>query len=263
MIRYMMMLLLLAGVASPFIGAQETIKHFEKDRLPTNAWIFLQNGELINGVITKDDGSKVTLTNKHFKNRRIDYSEIEKTAKGRHKVSPASKGKFHYDEGMFFTGFVSFNLAGESRTGSWQSILGTRPNKHWAVGGGGSLDWYRATFGDINNESLVFMSAFAYGRYNLTHKRARVYLYSRLGYGMGLDGNVFREVFSDGINFHPGIGLTFASRNVLRWVIEIGMRVQNVNGDYVIRDPLTMRDITATYKNLLMRPILKIGFDFH
>lgn len=258
-----MMLLLFSGVASPFIGAQETIKYFEKDRLPTHGWVYLNDGSLINGVITKDNGSQLTLTNKHFTKRRIQYDEIDKTAKGNFKVSPASNGRFHYDEGFALTGFISFNVSGEARTGSWQAMLGYRANKQWMFGLGGGFDWYRDSFADVNDELLIFGSLFAYGRYNLTHSRARFYLYSRLGYGKGLDGNFWEEVYSDGINFHPGIGVTLATRHSIRWVLELGMAAQKVNGEYVLRDPLTKRDITASYVNLLIRPLFKIGFEFH
>jgi len=264
--RLILMLFLMSGIASSFISAQQTSKKFfTKKELPRQAWVYDQDGDPEWTVVEKDNGTTLSIIDKKGKKKKLSYDAVSSIKKNKHQITPSRKGHFHYDTGMFVNGSLSINISGkDAHTSILQSVFGWRLKNRLALGMGLSLDFYEDTFGlDVTDEIFVFASAFGYARYNITNTRARLYAFTRVGMGRGLDNDIFEELYSDGVNFHPGIGMTLGSRNTMRFFVELGMAIQKVNGEYIVRDERTNQDITANYENVLRRPLLKIGIEFH
>lgn len=265
----MNLLLLFSGVAF-FLNAQSTGKHFEKNELPAKSWIFKKDNTYLNAVVLKDNGEFLNIIDGKGKALRLSYDEIERFKREKGLVSPVSKGRFHYDSGLFAHYFASINISGQAFTGVSQFVLGHKFKKsRFSMGLGLGFDSYHDTFGDVIDQDFIFTSLSLYTRYDLTDFRARLYLYNRLGWGIGLDNidNVNFEIESDdrysgGWNVSPGIGVSFASKRRFRFIMELGMVSQWTEGNYVEIDPFTNREFIGFYDNVLIRPTLKIGLEY-
>ncbi len=264
---YIMVLFLISGIASPFLEAQEkTSKYFSKDDLPSKAWIYEIDGKYIWAIVTKDKDKKLTYLNKNGEKKSISYDQVEKIKEGGI-VLPSRKGKYFHNRGFYFTLFGTLPTGGSFTTSS-QGIFGYRLSEKLSLGTGFSFDSYSDEFNILTENFFTtstfdFASLFLYGRYNFYNKGPRIYGFARLGQGWGLDGLLFEEVFSNGINIHGGVGMVLASSNILRINIELGFAQQTVNGTYIVRDQVTNRDIEAIFNSSLLRPLLKIGVQFH
>lgn len=266
-----MMLFLISGIASPFLKAQDSNKKFfKKSDLPNKSWVYEKDGEPIWAIVTKDNGTELSYIDKNGQKKKISYESIKKVKQGAGKVTHSKNGKFFYDEGFFFTIFASLNLGGPE-TGTAQGIIGFKPTNRLRLGLGFGMDSFSDEFGFNrnetvffdNNQNFFFYSLFGYGRYDFLTKGPRVYAFSRVGYGKGIDFNAWEDVFSNGANVHGGLGMCFGGRSNMRLVTEFGFAVQKVSGEFRVRDQLTNQDITSIYNSTLIRPQLKIGVQFH
>ena len=264
---YIMMLFLITGIASPFLKAQEKVKkYYSKDDLPNMSWIYEKEGEPIWAIVTKDKDNILHYLNRDGEKKSISYDQIQKI-KEEGVVVPANKGKYFYNRGMYFTLFGTIQTGG-AFTASAQGIIGYRVNERLSLGAGAGIDSYSDEFNVLaenffTESTFQFASLFFYGRYNLFSKGPRIYAFSRIGQGWGVDGTAFEEVFSNGFNIHGGVGVLLGSSSGVRINLEFGVAQQKVSGSYTVRDRVSNRDVLAIFDSTLIRPLLKIGVQFH
>ena len=250
--------------------AQRSNRHFQATDLPAKSWIYKTDDSIINAIILKDNGSELNILDGKGAKLSLPYSKVKGFKKENSLVSPVAKGRFHYDSGLFAHYFLSINISGQAFTGVSQVVAGYRAKKSrlaWGIGAG--FDSYSDRFGDAIDQDFIFASLSLYTRYDLTNFRSRFYLYNRLGWGIGLDNITNTNLlipsddnYSGGWNVSPGIGVTFASKRKFRFIMELGMVSQWVNGNYIEIDPFTNREVSAVYENILIRPTLKIGIEY-
>ena len=268
-IKKINLLLLFMGVAF-FLSAQSPDRHFGKKQLPAKSWIFLKDNSLLNAIVLKDNGEFLDVLDGEGMERKLSYADIDRFQREKGLVTPVKQGRYHYDSGFFAHYFASINISGQAFTGVSQFVAGLKLREsRFSLGLGYGFDSYHDTFGGVIDQDFIFASLSLYTRYDLTDFRTRFYLYNRVGWGIGLDeinninfGGLSDDKYSGGWNVSPGVGVVFASKRRFRFIMELGMVSQWVDGNYIEIDPFTNREIDAVYDNILIRPTLKIGLEY-
>lgn len=170
-----------------------------------------------------------------------------------------SKGSFHFKTGYFAYGSISMIGDDEFQaTSQLNLVFGKRLNEKWSVGVGGGLEYSDAVMG----RGWVFHSfgtVFGYGRYYLTNNKLRPYIDSRLGYGFERTV-IWNDRHSGGLNFVPGFGIHFATKNNFKWHIGISQYIQNTSGRTNEQGPFGF-PITTEYNLWYNRTVIRVGFE--
>ena len=232
-------------------------------KLPIKALIRKTNWDLDEGTILEDDTYKLTILNAKGDTTTLNYNEVYKVIKKEEGARYYKDASYHYDKGIF----VRFGMGGNTTFNNGyftlEGILAKRINKKWAIGSGFSIDSYNLNLGELNTQSINLGNLFAYGRYNLTDTKARIFTSAKLGYGVSNLGENFRSEYSAGFNFSPSIGVIFSSKKRSRLTLETGISSQFVNGSYQdwIWTGADRQEVIGEYSSLMNRVFLKIGLD--
>lgn len=166
--------------------------------------------------------------------------------------------KWHPTQGYFIssTGGWGGNFS-DIPSAEWDLVVGSIRNKRLWVGLGFGVNFNGVTLSRFGNVFHHFVPVFTYGRYYLTDKKHRLFAYSRLGYGIPLP--VWEtEKHKGGLQFQPGIGIHFASRQLTRFLITIGQNFQYTEIDITNFD-VQGSPILRGHSQWYSRTILKIG----
>ncbi|NJL75989.1 MAG: hypothetical protein HC892_14185 [Saprospiraceae bacterium] len=92
--------------------------------------------------------------------------------------------------------------------------------------------------------------------------RIRPYLFSQLGYGFGVNDEFSNDITSGGVYFEPGVGIHFASRKNLRFIMSLSQHIQRGTGSIQTFDFSSNNSIEVNYNLLFNRAVFKIGMEF-
>ena len=234
--------------------------------LPREAFVYLRGGTVINGTIISGEHHFLTIIDENDMKIEVDPSTIRRIQTKRKGLTYYKKQRGHYNSGYFITYLSGNNISNQNYSLIRELMLGRRHNKRLSYGAGLGLNILGLSLNNILREEFVFLSPFIYGRYNLTTGNKRFFTSAKVGYGLapnlGIDQNLSNN-YNASFNFMPSIGMTFAAKRSLRFVVEYGLNFQKVSGSY---DRATWfgngTRVTGSYESLLIRPMLKLGIEF-
>ncbi|MEM6644327.1 MAG: hypothetical protein AAF616_15215 [Bacteroidota bacterium] len=213
--------ILLASLCLNSIHAQRHVK--EADLL------YMDDGSLYVGTILNRSVEKNFLLNTGD-TINVDPFEIHKRRRLVN-VTMHRRGKFHFRRGQFVYIYSGGGGDGTSGTSMIAGVLGNRFSKRLSAGLGVSLDYYTETVAGFWVEH-AFTTPFGYGRLYLTDTKTRLYFDARLGYALQRS-SFFTEDHSNGVNIQPGLGIHFASRNKVKFHLNMAGNWQYVTANSV------------------------------
>jgi len=190
----------------------------------------------------------------------LDKIFIHRIKRGDENISLYGGTKFHYTKGMFY----SLNFGGNltefvDQTSQLDFIAGYRFNKKLAAGLGLGVSYNSTdafgTFIDTNS-----IPVFAYGRYYPIDKRIKPFVAGKIGWAFP-DRNAFNGDHEGGALFQPEIGVNFASRKRIRFLVSIGQQLQNIRGDNLDFDGFG-NPINSKFNLWFNRTVLKFGIEW-
>ena len=177
-------------------------------------------------------------------------------------------GKYFETAGNFWSFSFGFNALGfldsvDQRVSTHLEVMyGKRLTKNLNIGFGGGFEFNEARVSGFQFDTQ-FSSLFAYGRYYITNKPKRIFLFSRLGFGFPSEDNVegVPSEHSGGFNSLTGLGLHFASRKKSRFQLILGFYTQKTDGREFFIDTIG-NEIETNYDILIKRLMFKFGWEF-
>ena len=224
-----------------------------------NSIIYYKDGSVFIGEILEDHAFSIKMAITTGDTLHITKKNIRKIFQPSRNVLMHTKGKMHYTSGIFVSTTLGGGLSADPSF-DWDLVVGRRLNEKWSVGVGAAVSFnsvwnFRGIFLDNH-----FIPIFAYGRYYLTKKSARLFAFSRLGYGVRSD-IALGDDHTGGVHIQPGIGVHFASRKSARFIITLSQMLQHTRGSRVDFDFLS-NPINVDYNFFYNRTMLKIGVEF-
>ena len=170
-----------------------------------------------------------------------------------------NRGSYHYKTGYF--GYIYGGGGGSLSGGAshFSGVFGKRITDKYSLGGGVSIDYYNETVAGFWVEH-AFTTIFGYGRYYLTQTKARIYLDTRLGYGLKRD-DFFTEDHTNGINFQPGVGIHLASKGKLKFHLSLARSMQYVSADAIEPDFFSGNNIEIEYNIWHSHTVFTVGIE--
>ncbi len=218
------------------------------------------DGSIFIGTIVEEDPLQVIMIAATSDTLHLNKASIKKIFRNSTNVLIHNGGKFHFKKGLFWA--ISTTLgAAENGNASFQQnfVIGKRFNKKWSAGLGTGLHFNEASFNGIWTTS-DFIPFYAYGRYYVTHKRARIFAASKLGFGFASE-IAWSDAETGGLLFQPEVGIHFASRKNARFVLSIGQYIQHTKGEDIFFDQFG-NPVNSRFSLWLNRTVFKAGIEF-
>lgn len=167
-----------------------------------------------------------------------------------------NNGRYHNTSGRMYGLGLSVGQTDEHVYNIIELVSYEILNERVGLGGGGGVRLYHNDNSRFRN--LNFGDLFGYGKLNLTNKRRRIFVDTKLGYAVPLksfdyvgdrvDGEeiLFRSEYSSGFVAQPGIGIEFATQEKLKYTIKINMVFQNTR---VQRGPINTSEFTTSRRS--------------
>lgn len=244
------LLLLFSFLSIPAVFSQLT---------PENrAIVYYKDGSVFIGEILKDKVIGIEMVITTGDTLHLAKRDIKRIFQSSRDILMHSRGKMHYTSGQFVSTSMGGGLS-EDPSFDWDVVLGRHLNEKWSVGVGAALSFNSVwNFRGVSADNH-FIPVFAYGRYYLTKKRARLFAFSRLGYGVRSD-LAWGDDHTGGVHFQPGIGVHFAARKSVRFIITLSQMLQHTKGNRVDFDFLS-NPVNIDYNFFYNRTMLKVGID--
>ena len=216
------------------------------------------DGSVFIGSIVQETNTKLHFTILTGDTITLNKGLIRKIRKTSENILMHSRAKFHYTKGVFVNIQSGFGLD-DNGSGQIDMTLGYRLNKRYSVGLGIGLSYYSTIFGGrwIETNSIPL---FSYGRYYPLDSKVRPYVDLRLGWGFP-NRNAFGSDHNGGVLMQPGIGIHFASKKNLRFLLSLSQVLQHTRGDDFFIDPLG-NPVSSDFSIWYNRTILKVGLEW-
>ena len=224
--------------------------------------IYNKDGSFFIGKILKDHPSSIEMIKTTGDTLNIHKRQIKRIFQTSRDIIMHTKGSVHYTSGIFASTSFGWGLS-EDHSFDWDLVVGRHLNEKWSVGLGASVNYNTTNnFRGIRIDNR-FTPIFAYGRYYINKKSARLFAFSRLGYGFGFfsDNIEWVDNQTGGVHIQPGIGVHFASRKSIRFIITLSQMLQHTRGSQVDFDFLS-NPINIDYNFFYNRTMLKVGIEF-
>ena len=225
-----------------------------KDR----AIVYYRDGSVFIGRIVAEDVFALQLAISTGDTIRVELNEARKVLRSTRDILVASRGKFFYTKGMF-TSFGLGGGGGDDTATLLDLMIGRRIDEKYSVAVGTGLHYYSFFFGNFWADTQ-FIPVYGYGRYYLGRKNTRPFVFATAGYGFP-SGTLFFGNFAGGFQGRLGVGINWASRKKLRWLLTLSQTVQNVRGSAANTDPFNNL-VLYNYDLWLNRVVVKLGLEF-
>lgn len=218
------------------------------------------DGSLILGEIVGENESELQIRNIHFpSNLLLTKDNIRKIYRTDENVYIYKRGKFHPKRGKFSSFTIGFPIA-PNPSFHVDLMVGRRLTDKYAVGFGTGIHMNDSYFRGLYATNH-FIPVYAHGRYYLGKGRARIYAFTKLGYGIAVRLG-FSDEHSGGVMAQPGVGVVFASRKGKRYTLSLSNYIQHTKGNNTSFD-LFNNPIEFDYSLWYNRVILNFGFEFN
>ena len=169
------------------------------------------------------------------------------------------KGKVHLTKGRYISYGISFPMG--NNPGMHLDILGAYRFNEKVILGFGTGIYFNESYLRGLNAINQFIPVYAYGRYNLTKGKKRLFAFSKVGYGIGARLG-FSDEHTGGPMIQPGIGVTFASKKKKRYSLSLSQYIQHTKGQSnsvdVFSNPVEF-DYSLWYNRLMLNFMVEIN----
>ena len=237
----------------------------DESELPKAAYAVLKSGDKYNGEIISQSGYYLTFVTDQKDTMNLDFRDVKAIHVKKKDITYYKRGRGHYDKGIYLSYMSGNRFHDDSPALSRSLMIGHKFNKKVSVGAGLSLDIFLINFNEAVSREFIFFTPFVYGRYNLFGGNKRVFASMRLGHalGTGIQLNESRSNFyKANLNAMPSLGVVFASRRYFRFVLEYGLAIQHVNGEYDSVSLAGVGRVIGSFDTWMIRPMLKLGIEF-
>jgi len=237
---------------------------FRKNKITVSmaAVVHYNDGSVFVGRIVEESPLAMDLMLSTGDTISLNKTYIHRIKRGDQNISLYNGAKFHYTKGYFITaqlgGNASFN-DWDGGTDQFELIGGYRFSKSVAAGLGIGVSFNSTnTFGTWIEASAV--PVFTYGRFYLADKRMKPFVATKLGWAFP-DNNAFGGDHRGGMLFQPEIGVNFASRRRIRWLLTVGQQLQNIRGNDLNFDQFG-NPINSNFNIWFNRTVIKVGIEW-
>ncbi|MEO9477207.1 MAG: hypothetical protein ABJG41_16800 [Cyclobacteriaceae bacterium] len=170
-----------------------------------------------------------------------------------------NNGRYHLTSSWFLMLSNGYSF-GWDFTGQVNALLGWRFNKQLAAGIGTGFESHEGEFGGIYLWD-DFHTVYGYGRFYISERKKRIYLDSKLGYGIPVN-DWGPDNHTGGALIQPGIGLIYPSRRGYRWFVALSNLFQYTSGSSREFDSFS-NPIVTKYKIWYKQVIFTVGIEIH
>ena len=190
----------------------------------------------------------------------INKVNIKRIKRGDEDIALFDDAKFHYTKGVFYSLQLGGNSEGfDNETRQLDLTVGYRFNKKWAAGVGVGTNENKSfdfnTFIDATSTPL-----FAYGRFYPFDTKVRPFIAGRIGWSFGNEDS-FGEDHQGGALIQPEIGINFASRRKLRFMLIFSQQFQHIKGEVFTIDQFNNL-IRSRFNIWFNRSLIKLGLEW-
>jgi len=222
--------------------------------------VYTHDGSVFIGKILSEDDFEIKMQVVTNDIVTINKGLIHKLFRGGTEILVHPGGKMHFNSGFFFSTSFGTSLTSNVFSSEWDFIFGKRLGKQLSVGIGTSIATHEVNL-NFFWVNASFVPIYGYGRYYLTHKKARIFGATKLGWGIP-EGFGWEVNHKGGIHFQPSIGVHFASKKARRWVITLSQNVQKIKGTDTSFD-IFNNPVDINYNIWMTRVMLKVGIEIH
>jgi hypothetical protein len=234
---------------------------------PDLAIVKYKNGIYYVGEKIEEENDFVSLKLNTADTIQIDKNQLAKYYDSNNAII-FPNGKYFDTSRKFWSFSFGFNALGvldsvDQRVSTHLEIMyANRLTKNLNIGFGAGFEFNEARVSGFQFDTQ-FTSLFVYGRYYITNKPKRIFLFSRLGFGFSSEDNVegVSSEHSGGFNSLTGLGIHFASRKKSRFQLMIGFYTQKTNGREFFLDNIG-NEVQTNYDILIKRLMFKFGWEF-
>ena len=219
---------------------------------------YYKDGSVFIGPIVDEGAYSLSMVISTGDTILIDPGQIRKLLRGTDDIIIRNRGRFFYTKGTFAT----FSLGvggGDDNTSHLDLMIGRRLNEKVSLALGTGLHYNSFFFGNFWADSQ-FIPLYGYGRYYMGRRNPRFFFYGSAGYGFPA-GTLFFGTFTGGVQAQAGVGVNWASRKKIRWLISLGQTFQHVRGTANSTD-IFSQPVVYDYNLWLNRIIFKLGIEF-
>ncbi len=227
----------------------------------------LFDGSQLLGQLIHDDNRSVQIRIASGDTLDIGHGYIRKIRTASDRMNMFRKGKFHFIDGDYAGIALGFSGSGEAGT-HLQARYARRLTPRSSLGIGLGLDIYQ---GGLTFDTYSFISLYAYGRHYLNRQVRRTKPYVSMGLGYGLVENTFNQWriqegnYNGGPMANPTIGLHFASKSKLKFLLGLTWMVQYNRANYSTPDWFFgLQNVSRVREsNWFIRGGLKLSVEFN
>ena len=256
--RLLLLVFLFLG-GSNFLFGQLRAKK-KNNRENAQAIVQYNDGSVFIGRIVEEGPLTLKLVVSTNDTLNLNKAYIKRLKRSDKNISLYSGAKYHYTKGVFY----SLNFGGKISDGDDETIqidltVGYRFNKKLSAGVG-----FGASFNSVNFASTWIeaesLPVFAYARFYPLEKKVRPFVAGRLGWSFP-NTEAFGGFHEGGILIQPEVGINFASRKKIRFLITLSQQLQNIKGSNGFPDNFG-NPVTTDYNFWFNRTILKFGIEW-
>lgn len=237
---------------------------FNQEPAPYPAYIFLKDGIVIDGQVVKGKNKEIKIITSQSDTLMRDEDEIKKIQKKKKGLTYYKNRRGHFNSGIFINCMSGNRFQLDSRARTRQLMIGYRHNQRVSYGIGLSLDLFERRLHKEVKKKFEILNPFLYGRFKFNNGINKLFVSARAGHAIfnsreHIDGP--GGSYKSGFNFTPSIGVVFASKRYVRFVMELGMVIQEISGHENEAISFGSEDISFEYDLLIIKPMLKFGID--
>lgn len=227
--------------------------------MPIGTIVKYIDGSIFQGKVIKEDLSFITMKVTTGDTLQIRKIFVKKRWETSEEVVLRDRGKFHYKHGYFASFSLGQSLTRDPTT-QLNLLFGQRLNERYSVGVGTGLHFNSNVFNSVwrNND---FIPVYLYGRRYVNHTNSGAFVSANIGYGFPNRNSFDFEDYGGGFYAEPGVGLHFASRSKIRYIISFSQYIQHTKGEDEFTDAFA-NPFRLEYSTWFFRPVLKFGIEF-
>lgn len=239
-----------------------------------NSIFYMKNGTVYIGEVLNKDSETLQVHLMDGNDVQIFVPSIKRYLAAKD-IQVFADGRYNPTRGFFFQTGMGFNAESfaaeeeeEPRISSHLPFLfGWHVNSRWSAAAGFGFEFNEAEIAGFRVETQM-TSLFLYGRYHLTKRKRRPFLYARIG-GAFTDGQLeenpednTQSSNTGGFQLQAGGGFQFSSRKNSRWILSLGYHLQKASGQQRFID-FAGGEVIADYDVWIRRLIFGVAVEFN
>lgn len=235
-----------------------TMRLFAQADASKGSIVYNRDGSVFIGDLLEENSTQIVLFGSTGDTIHLDKDLIRRTLIGRTDIILHNRGKYHSTKGLFASAGGGIAATYES-SATLDFIVGYRKDEKFSFGAGIGYHLHETELGS-NFLINKFAPAYIYGRRYLGRSNAGPFVFSKLGYGFPIERG-FNDEYTGGVYAQPGLGLHFASRTDLKFIMSLSQYIQHSNGQRQRRD-LFSNPVNIDYSIWYLRLMFNLTIEF-